>query len=323
MIAKECSITLRIQKLEALLKGRLSPQHLKYSEVAAEYSNRMAGYRGEKSLDFHLSMLEDSKYYIFHGLRLLYRNYYFQIDNFLLCSSFGLILEVKNMAGELRFEKKFNQMFQKKKESIERKTNPVLQAKLQAIKLKKWLKEHNCPEIPIYYLFVNSNAKTIIMTEPGNEQINRFICNSEFLIEKITQLENANKTEILDSKELRKIKRLLLANHTPENPDILAHFNLSKKDSLTGVQCPECNYLPMYYKGGLWVCPKCRKKSKTAHLKALEDYFLLISPSITNKELRQFLHIDSINIAQKILFSMNLPFTGRFKDRVYHQPPIK
>jgi hypothetical protein len=323
LIAKECSITLRIQKLEALLNGRLSPLHPKHPEVAAELGNRMAGYRGEKSLDFHLSMLTNSKYYIFHGLRLLYRKYYFQIDNFLLCSAFGLILEVKNMGGELRFEKKFNQMIHTKKDSSDRKTNPVLQAKLQAIKLKKWLKEHNCPEIPIYYLFVNSNAKTIIISEPGNEPINRYICNSEFLIEKINQIENANSTELLDSKVLRKMKRLLLTNHTPENPDILHHFNLSPKEILTGVQCPECSYLPMYYKYGSWSCPKCKNKSKTAHIQAVNDYFLLIKPSITNAELRQFLHIDSINIAQKILSAMNLPFTGKFRDRVYHQPPVK
>lgn len=322
LIAKDWALSIRIQKLQAL-EQRISPLHPIYPEVTAELSNRMAGFRGEKSLRYHLSQLSDSKYYIFHGLRLLYQKYYFQIDNFLLCSAFGLILEVKNMSGELRFEKNFNQMIQTKKENNSRKTNPVLQAKVQAIKLKKWLKVYDLPEIPIYYLFVNSNSNTIIVSEPGNERTNQFICNSEFLIEKITQIENVNKKEILDSKQLRRIKRLLLAKHTPENPDILQHFNLTLYDILFGVQCPTCNYLPMDYKWGSWNCPQCKEKSKTAHIKAVHDYFLLIKPSITNTEFRQFLYINSMHIAQKLLSSMDLNYTGKFKDRVYHSPPFK
>ncbi len=263
LIAKACSITRRIQKLDALGR-RLPLNHPIHPDVIAELNNRMAGYRGEKSLDFYLSVLPDSKYYIFHGLRLKYRKYFFQIDNFLLNSSFGLILEVKNMAGELRFEKKFNQMIQTKKNSSDRKTNPVLQAKLQAFKLKKWFKEHNCPDIPIYYLFVNSNTKTIISSEPGNEQINRYICNSEVLIDKIAQIENINKSEILSSKEIRKVKRLLITNHTPENPDILQQFKLSQNDIPTGVQCPKCNCLPMVYISRLVALSKMQGKIKNS-----------------------------------------------------------
>lgn len=319
MIAKPCEITIRIKKLQALDR-RLAPYHIVHPDVSSELSNRMAGYRGEKSLEFYLSILPDKKYYIFHGLRLEYRNYYFQLDNFLLCSAFGLNLEVKNMGGELHFEKEFNQMTQRRKDSISRKTNPVLQAKLQAFKLRKWLNEHNCPEIPIYYYFVNSNPKTLLVTEPGNEQITRHICNSEFLLEKIAQIEEYNKTALLDSKELRKITRLLLNNHTPDDPDILQQFNLTPKDILTGVQCPGCSYLPMKYSRGSWNCPNCKAKSKTAHIQAVHDYYLLIKPSITNAEFRHFLHIDSIHIAQKLLASMNLPYTGKYKDRVYHSP---
>lgn len=321
LIAKDWALSIRIQKLQAL-EQRISPLHPIYPDVKAELSNRLAGYRGEKSLSFHINQLPDSKYFIFHGLRLLYKKYYFQIDNLLLCSAFGLILEVKNMGGELRFEKNFNQMIQTQKDNRIRRTNPVLQAKVQAIKLKKWLMVNNCPKIPIYYLFVNSNPNTIIVSEPDNERTNQLICNSEFLIEKIIQIENVNKKEILDSKQLRRIKRLLLAKHTPENPNILQHFNLTQYDILTGVQCPSCNYLPMIYYWGKWNCPNCKVKSKTAHMKAVHDYFLLIKPSITNTEFRKFLHIDSVHIAQKLLSSMNLTYTGKYKDRVYHSLPF-
>ncbi|MFP5108715.1 nuclease-related domain-containing protein [Neobacillus sp. C211] len=282
----------------------------------------MAGYQGEKSVGFHLSMLPDAKYLIFHGLRLLYRQYYFQIDFLLLCSAFAMDLEVKNMTGEISFEKNFNQTTCKKNGTEERMKNPVLQAKLQARKLKNWLREHNCTEVPIHYFFVNSNDRTIIRTESRNDQMIQHICNSEDLLEKIDQIAKYNNTDKLDKKELKKIKRLLLTNHTPDNPDILKAFNLSQKDIPSGVQCPECSTIPMVYKKGKWCCPKCATLSKTAHIQAIKDYFLLIKPSITNAELCQFLHIDSLNIGYKILKSLNLPYTGKFKNRVYHQPPI-
>jgi hypothetical protein len=319
LIVLKRSLPPRIKKLDALSR-RLPVNHPLYPEVETELNNRMAGYKGEMSLDFYLSMLEESKYYIFHGLRLLYQKYYFQIDNFLLCSGFGLILETKNMGGELRFEKKFYQMFQTKKDISERKINPVLQAKLQAIKLKRWLREHGCKEVPIYYLFVSSNPKTVIISEPGNEEMNYYICNSEFLLEKINRIANNNKTEILNGKEIRKMNRLLLKNHTPEDPNILEYFNLPPKEIPSGVQCPKCNYFPMNYHYGTWCCPHCHEKSKTAHIQAVDDYFLLIKPTITNMEFRQFLHIHSIHIAQKLLAAMNLPYTGKFRDRVYHRP---
>ncbi|MFP5114203.1 nuclease-related domain-containing protein [Bacillaceae bacterium C204] len=114
MFCNECTISLRIKKLEILLQ-RLPYNHPVHPEVVAEYKSRMAGYRGEKSLLFYLNMLPDEKYYIFHGIRLLCKGYYFQMDYLILCSAFVLVLEVKNISGELKFEKDFNQTTCKKK----------------------------------------------------------------------------------------------------------------------------------------------------------------------------------------------------------------
>jgi len=316
LFAKECVLPLRNQKYEALIR-RITENHPIRQALLTEFKNWMAGYHGEKSLDFHLSMLPDSDYLIFHNIRLQLGKYFFQIDILLLNAAFAIALEVKNRTGVYHFQKYLNQTILKNNGKDERIKNPVLQAKLQALKLKKWLKKHNCPDVPIHYLFVNSNQKATICVDPGQEQILRNICNSEGLVEKITQIASNNKIEKLDSKELRKMKRLILTNDTPEDPDLLDHFHLTKNDLPTGVQCPECNHLPMKYVYGTWVCPNCKCKSKTAHIQAINDYFLLIKPTITNSELRHFLHIDSPKSAHKILKSMNLYSTGTFKGRIY------
>jgi hypothetical protein len=318
MYDKVCEISPRIVKLKAL-ESRMPTSNSRKMEVLTEYNNRLKGYLGEKSLEFYLDPLIRSKdYHVFHEIRLLSGNYYFQIDFLILCNKFALALEVKKRSRDWFFDG-FNQaflLFDGEKEKIQ---NPVAQVKLQSRKLKHWLEEHQCEEVPIHYLFVNSHEKSKILYEDGNEQIKN-ICNSEALIDKIDQIDKFYKEEKLTKQAVRKIKRLLLSKHTPDDPDILKEFNLTPKDLLPGVQCPKCNSLSMKYHYGVWTCPHCKEKSKTAHIKALEDYFLLIKSSITNSQLRYFLQIDSIKSANNILKSLNLPYSGKLKGRVYHRP---
>ncbi len=316
LFVKECVVPLRIKKYEALLR-RVAENHPMRPTILTEYKNWMAGYHGEKSLDFYLRMLPESNYLIFHNIRLKSGKYFFQMDFLLLTAAFALVLEVKNRTGEYLFQKYLNQTILHVNGSQERIKNPVLQARMQALKLKKWLKEHHCLDIPIHYLFVNSNQKATIRVDPGHESILAYIINSEGLIEKISQIASQNKHAKLDKKELNKVKRLLLTNDIPENPDLLERYHLCQNDLLTGVRCPGCNCLSMKYVYGTWVCPNCQCKSKTAHIQAINDYFLLIKPSITNSELRRYLHIDSPKSANKILKSMNLAFKGNLKGRIY------
>ncbi|WP_342433548.1 nuclease-related domain-containing protein [Neobacillus sp. FSL H8-0543] len=308
----------RIVKLK-VLDARIPTTNSRKMEVLTEYNNRIKGYKGEKSLEFYLDPLIQSKdYHVFHEIRLLSGKYYFQIDFLILCHKFALALEVKKRSRDWYFDE-FNQaylLFDGAKEKIQ---NPVAQAKLQSKKLKQWLDEHQCEEVPIHYLFVNSHEKSKITCEDGNDQFKN-MCNSEALIDKIELIEKFYKEEKLTRQDVRKIKRLLLTKHTPDDPDILKYFNFTPKDLLPGVQCPKCDSLPMKYHYGVWTCLHCKEKSKTAHIKAIEDYFLLIKPSITNSELRHFLQIDSIKSANNILKSLNLPYIGNRKGRVYYRP---
>ncbi|MGM0874073.1 MAG: hypothetical protein ACQEWV_04595 [Bacillota bacterium] len=67
MIIKEKELPIKIKKLEALLR-RLPKGHSKCSYVEEEFAKRMAGYKGEKSLEYYLSFL-DEDFHIFHDLR--------------------------------------------------------------------------------------------------------------------------------------------------------------------------------------------------------------------------------------------------------------
>lgn len=84
-----------------------------------------------------------------------------------------------------------------------------------------------------------------------------------------------------------------------------------------GVICPQCNYLPMERKYGHWCCHNCSYKSKNTHVSAFKDYALLIGPTITNREAREFLQISSDALATRLLQSMNFSFKGSNRFRVY------
>lgn len=137
---------------------------------------------------------------------------------------------------------------------------------------------------------------------------------------KIEELEKFNKKDILDAKMCAKIKRLLLSKHTPLRFDILQKYGIDKNKIHNGVQCPSCSFIPMQYRGRTWECAACYHHSKDAHLKAIQDYFLIYKPTITNTELREFLFLPSPRAATYLLSFLDFPSTGTNKGRVYHQP---
>src|SRR5699024_3045331 len=83
--------------------------------------------------------------------------------------------------------------------------------------------------------------------------------------------------------------------------DVFHKFGIGKNEILQGVQCPECGALGMERLRYSWLCKKCKISSADAHLKALDDYALLISGEITNKQCRQFLLVNNRGTAHSIL----------------------
>lgn len=96
MIVKKKTVPILIRKLEALNR-RLSKTDLRKLAVLEDLNRRKAGHRGEHSIDYHLSFLEDKRYHILHDLRLLnhFGSNYFQLDNVILSSPFITFIDVK------------------------------------------------------------------------------------------------------------------------------------------------------------------------------------------------------------------------------------
>lgn len=321
MILNERKKPLEIQKLETLIR-RLPDRHPKMKQIQAELARRKAGYRGEQSLDYHLTFLDQNKYLILHGLRLANEeNRHFQIDTLILSPRFFLISEVKNISGTLYFNSTTNQVIRILNGKEEAFSDPILQANRQQLQLQSWIVKNKLPQIPIVELVVNSNPTTIIRTDPQNKHIFEKIIHAETIIPKIESLNQTYKRDVVTLAELKRISRIMIKQNKPTDPDLLKLFQIESSDIQTGVQCPKCSANPMNYYWGKWTCPSCCATVKNAHISALHDYALLFGTTITNGKMKEFLQMPTIFATSKMLATLNLQHSGAFKHRRYELPP--
>lgn len=311
LIVKERTIPLKILILEALLR-RLPKNHLKRMQITEELSRRWAGYRGEESLDFYLSSLDEKKYLIFHDLNLPDGKYNCQIDTLLITLEFALIVEVKNMTGKLIFDTDLDQFFQINDGKEIGYSDPLAQAQRHQAYLKRLF-----PSLPIDYLITFTNPHSILSFLGENTQIKQKVCKSHSFPKKMGLFEKEYGKEILTAKELRKISRTLLKMNTPPTTYILEKYGIRKTDLSSGIHCPSCHHLPLIRENRKWFCSTCNTFSKDAHLYALQDYFLLFDSGITNGQFRNFAHNISTDTAKRMLQSSNLNRSGKYRDRTY------
>ncbi len=318
MIKKERKRPLKIQKLEALLR-RLPLDHPKHPFVKEELAKSVAGFRGEQSLDYHLSFLPMNDYFILHDIRLPHlENNYFQLDTLILSTRFILILEVKNIAGTLYFDQAFHQLIRTVDGKEEAFPDPLLQIKRQHMQLKLWLSKRKYPPLlPVDSFIVISNPSTIIKTAPDHTEAFNKVIRPATIPMIVENLNHIYPNEILTLKELKRITTLLKKQHTPSNPDLFQQFYINKAELLTGVLCPTCRNIPLIRKRGTWFCTHCLSSDKAAHIPALQDYYLLIGSSISNRQLRDFLQLSSASIAKKLLTALKLDHSGMNKIRKY------
>ncbi|MCY9006812.1 NERD domain-containing protein [Peribacillus frigoritolerans] len=242
---------------------------------------------------------------------------YFQMDFLIITRNYCIIIEVKNFAGTLYFDRTYPQLIRSKDGQEQAYLDPLIQVDVQKSRLNDWLTFHKFPSLPIETLIANANSNTIIRTTPGFTPIFKKITGKETLITKINTLEKKYPSEQLTQRQSTRLSNTILQKNTPLNPDILNLYQIDEQDLLKSVQCPECAALHMHYHWGKWSCSQCSYASKDAHIQTLRDFALLIKPNITNKQARLFLQIDSIDIMQRMLSSLELPYSGQFKNRAY------
>ncbi|NMD70072.1 NERD domain-containing protein [Bacillus sp. DNRA2] len=321
MFVKERKTPLIVREIDAIL-NRIPLTHSKRSILEENRTNYMKGFRGEKQIDYYLEELKASDYLIFADLRLISNtNRAFQMDTLLISPYFFLIIESKHIAGTLIFEKDSTQMIRELDGIKQGFTNPIVQVARHKVKLIDWLTKHKIPKVPIEDLVGIADRRTLIVTTHDNKQIYQKLIYADVILQKIRQFESIFTEKILTNRQIQQIKKLLLKSHTPVSPTILKKYNINPTELKKGIQCPECGQFHMTRETQNWYCAICKTYNRNAHIKAVEEYFLIFATEISNKQFREFVLLCSRNISKKLLLRMNLPTTGANKNRLYHRPP--
>ncbi|MBT2639213.1 MULTISPECIES: nuclease-related domain-containing protein [unclassified Bacillus (in: firmicutes)] len=323
MFYKDRDIPYKLKAEEALIR-RLDVNHPKLPLIEEEYRKKLAGLRGEKELEYHLSFLKDNNYLIINDLRLQHGVHFFQIDSLLLSPSVSFIIDSKNIAGTIVFDHEFNQcirIFNEKEEGIR---DPFTQVQRHVRLLSQWLDDHNLPSLNLEYLIAISRPSTIIKSKGNNSYNNFRVVQAGHLIARIIDLEKRYLKEITTIKETKRIAKQLVKYHVPFKPNIFDTYSIHPDDVRKGVQCPECKAISMHKIHGSWYCPVCQTSSKTAHILALSDYYFLYGNTITLSQFSDFLliPISKRKSASSFLISLSLPCAGSKKGRVYDLTPL-
>lgn len=317
MIIKEAAESVKIKKLKLMFKR--SPLDLpSRKDIESELARSLAGYRGEKSMEYHLNLLPKDDCYIFHDLRLPYDSHFFQLDILILTSAFFLIIEVKNIAGTLIFDQEFKQLHRIFNGIEDTFPDPISQLYRQTFLLKEWLNRQRFPSIPIESLVIISNPNTSIKAIPPQTNLAKHVTHSSDLLARFHTYQKLYKEEVISKKEIKKLSRLLIKQHNPGSPDLFSQFSIDKNDLIKGIACLKCESLPMVRMKGTWLCLQCGNSCKKAHIEALKDYALLIKPTITTCECSEFLQIPSQDMAKHLLNALNLTTSKIGRKNVYH-----
>ncbi|WP_152445795.1 nuclease-related domain-containing protein [Bacillus sp. THAF10] len=305
------------------MKRRVHPQHPKYEDILTELGIKEAGIYGEQALDYYLKLLPDTfPYFIFHDLRLPYKDTHFQMDTLILFTNFYLILEVKNLRGTIFFDPKNHQLIQEVEDHPAKVyLDPILQVSNQAYKLMEWFKNKSLTKLPGEKLVVLTHPKVLVKVLSSSYLIEKHVIKSPALNQKLLPFFKKHPTTLLDKKLHNKVSRMLLKDHTPISSSPIEQYDVLKADLLTGVLCPNCSPVKttvMKRIRGKWQCPHCYLISKDAHSEALKDYALLISHEITMNELKWFLRLEDRHTIRRLLKDLNITGSGHTKSHIYN-----
>ncbi|WP_167449569.1 NERD domain-containing protein [Halobacillus trueperi] len=295
MIIKTRVIPPDINHLEMLLR-RIKVNHPVTPQVEEMLSTKQAGWHGEQSLDFHLDYLKEP-HSILHNLRLHDGHHFFQIDTLILFPTFILIIESKNMKGQISIHREKKEM----RRDLEGFQDPVEQAERQRDLLEEWLLRHMGLTVPVDFLVVFTNRKCTLEFDSFDSRIHEKVIRATSLVGAIERKKGFYQEEVLTRVEMMRVGRALADAHQELVPDYMKRFNLNYSDLQKGVRCPECGKYFMRKTPRRWKCAHCHCTSVNAYELALKEYAILVSKTMSIREGQDFLRIGSRHVVYRIL----------------------
>ncbi|PYF04006.1 nuclease-related domain-containing protein [Ureibacillus chungkukjangi] len=305
----------KLLNLEAVLRRHPENEAREYSFYKEQYMAQKKGHDGEVHVDRLWSELTiQSPYYLLHSYETNnHAGYSHQIDTIVLTPHFIWIIEIKNIGGRLDIDESKHRLIRTNQEgTIESFRNPLNQIKRHTEFISRKLRGMNI-NLPVESSVIIVSDYTIIGSIPKGHSI----FHASGLQTELDKLFNNYRERRIPLNLFEKLKTELMHQH--QRKEWKAKVNEAKLRK--GVLCKNCEYKSrMFFEYGSFKCAKCGMKSKEAHLEALTDYRYLISEWISNRELREYLGIESRFAVTRLIKDLNLEHQGTYRNRKYRIP---
>lgn len=314
MNKEEIVLLSETESLERLLY-RLPENHPKRPFLQVELYRTAAGIRGEdrlarKLLEFHP---EETHRYL-RNICLSFGEWKVQMDGLLLTQRGAIIIESKNISGQLHFNNQTGEFWRTDLEGVRTvMEDPTSQLNKHIRFLKKFFKQHKI-ELPIEGIVVFTSKQCEFISKP----LTHNVCKTYQLIDHLFAILQRLPQKAVHQ-NLTKIGKLLRKFHTPYNRQPLCQLYLIDPIELqTGILCANCKTLRMIRKPKIgWKCEKCETVDPLAFQYTVQEYFSLIHTQLSNRQLRQFSNLDSPYAASRLLAALDLESTGSLRNRAY------
>ena len=297
--------------MEALVR-RIADTDPEATLFQGEFDRMQAGLSGELKLknrlaDYHFKC-DYSILYNFECINA--RGFSHQIDALLITQQFVLVLEVKQISGQLFYKPAVHEFSRRTENNIEENLpNPFDQAYRHQLFIEQVLHMHHI-QIPVVHLIVIANYRAKLDVSLETMPILHLSGLPTFLENLATQFPDTTYAVSEVQSIFLKMKQTLPARR---------QINSNRLKS--GVFCANCDTkVPMLFHSGYWHCFSCSAKSKNVLLDALHDYRTLISDRMSNKAFREFTGINCRFAAKRILAQLNLQTTGSKRTLIYIIP---
>ena len=289
-------------------------------DLAQQLYQIEAGYSGETKVDRFLELLELPKSStILTNVHLaLAPGHSFQIDTLILTKQFIMLLEIKNITGDLYFESDPHQLRSVKANGEEIITEcPITQLEVASENLRIWLAKKGIhTEICSQIILASRNAA--VKAAPPNAPILYLKRLSLYLREK------EQRPTIFNPTELKRMKEIIERNRLDYNPyPLCEYFKISPHLLKRGQLCSQCHSSMTYQSHKQRYCHTCKLSAPNNYRESIQDWFILINNSITNRQCRSFLQLKNKDHAYYALKSMQLHQEGRSVATKYCWPTDK
>lgn len=292
---------------------RLPQNHEKYKLISDKIYQISAGYSGEIEVDrilIEIGLPKEAM--VLKDLRLeVLPGFYIQIDTLIITQKSIILLEVKKYSGTIFFDEDAGKTIKTSPNREVENYDCAVHQVDRAVHGLKVILQNSPYALPIFPIIVMANAKAEISLYPKTIPVKY----KKQLPKYIRQL--LSSADVISARELKKIQEHIHLHARPQvDKPLCKRYSILATELRKGVFCPQCHHAMKKSQGRSWICEGCGVLNPFAAKEAVLDWFYLVNTTLTNKQLRAFLNIDSKS-ASRVFRQAKLKKVGKTSNMYY------